>query len=86
MLEKTLESPLDRKEIKPIYPKGNQSWIFIGRTDAEAETPILWPPDVKNGLIGKDPDAGEDWGQEEKGTTEDEILDDITDFDGHDFE
>ena len=86
MLEKTLESPLDRKEIKPIYPKGNQSWIFIGRTDAEAETPILWPPDVKNGLIGKDPDAGEDWGQEEKGTTEDEMLDDITDFDGHDFE
>ena len=86
MLEKTLESPLDRKEIKPIYPKGNQSWIFIGRTDAEAETPILWPPDVKNGLIGKDPDAGEDWGQEEKETTEDEMLDDITDFDGHDFE
>ena len=60
--------------IKPVHPKGNQSWIFIGRTDAEAETPILWPPDVKNWLIGKDPDAGKDWGQEEKGTTEDEMI------------
>ena len=69
VLEKTLESPLDCKEIQPVHPKGNQSWMFIGRTDAEAETPILWPPDVKNWLIGKDPDAGKDWGQEEKGTT-----------------
>ena len=68
VLEKTLESPLDSKEIQPVHPKGSQSWIFIGRTDAEAETPILWPPDVKNRLIGKDPDAGKDWRQEEKGT------------------
>ena len=66
MVEKTLKSPLDSKEIQPVHPKGNQSWIFIGRTDAEAETPILWPPDTKNWLIGKDPDAGEDWRQEEK--------------------
>ena len=65
---------LDCKEIKPVNPKGNQSWIFIGRTDAETETPVLWPPDVKNWLIWKDPDAGKDWGQEEKGTTEDEIV------------
>ena len=72
--EKTLESPLDCKEIKPVHPKGNQSWIFIGRTDAKAEIPILWPPDAKNWLIGKDPDAGEDWKQEEKGTTEDEMV------------
>ena len=71
VLEKTLESPL---EIKPVSPKGNQSWIFIGKTDAEAETPILWPPDAKKWLIGKDPDAGKDWGQEEKGTTEDEMI------------
>ena len=78
MLEKTLESPLDSKEIQPVYPKGNQSWIFIGRTDANAETPIFWAPDVKNWLTGKDPDAGKDWRQEEKGTTEDE-LDGITD-------
>ena len=78
VLEKTLESPLYCKEIKPVHPKGNQSWIFIGRTDAEAETPILWPSDVKNWLIWKDPNAGKDWGQEEKGTTEDE-LDGITD-------
>ena len=69
---------LDYKEIQPVHPKGNQSWIFIRRTDAEAETPILWPPDVKNWLIGKDPDAGKDWRQEEKGTTEDE-MDGITD-------
>ena len=69
-----LESPLDCKEIQPVHPKGDQSWVFIGRTDAEAETPILWPPDVKNWLIGKDPDAGKDWGQEEKGTTEDEMV------------
>jgi len=68
VLEKTLESPLDCKEIQPVYPKGNQSWIFTGRTDIEAETPILWPPDAKNWLTGKDPDAGKDWGREEKGT------------------
>ena len=68
------ESPLNCKEIQPVNPKGNQSWIFTGRTDAEAETPILWPPDVKNWLIGKDPDAGKDWRQEEKGTTEDEMV------------
>ena len=74
MLEKTLESPVDSKEIQPVYPKGNQSWIFIGRTDAEAETPILWPPDAKNWLIKKDPDAGKDWRQEEKGMTEDEMA------------
>ena len=67
VLEKTLKSPLDCKEIQPVHPKGNQSWVFIGRTDAEAETPILWPPDVKNWLIGKDPDAGEDWRQEVEG-------------------
>ena len=66
MLEKTLESPLDSEEIQPVHPKGNKSWIFTGRTDAEAEAPILWPPDVKSWLIGKDPDAGKDWGQEEK--------------------
>ena len=69
LLEKTLESPLDCKEFKPVHPKGNQSWIFIGMTDAVAEAPILWPPDVKNGLIGKDPAAGKDWRQEEKGMT-----------------
>ena len=74
VLEKTLESPLDSKKIKPVNPKGNQSWIFIGRTDAEVETPILWPPHVKSWLIGKDPDAGRDWGQGEKGTTEDEMA------------
>ena len=74
VLEKTLESPLDCKEIQPVHPKGAQSWVFIGRTDAEAETPILWPPDAKNCLIGKDSDAGRDWGQEEKGTTEDEMA------------
>ena len=74
VLEKTLETPLDSKEIKPVNPKGNQSWIFIGRTDAEAETPVLWPPDVKNWLIWKDPDAGTDWRQEEKGMREDEMF------------
>ena len=68
VLEKTLESPLDCKEIQPVHRKGDQSWVFIGRTDAEAETPILWPPHVKSRLIWKDPDAGRDWGQEEKGT------------------
>ena len=79
VLEKTLESPLNCKQIQLVHPKGDQSWIFLGRTDAEAETPILWPPDAKSWLIWKDPDAGKDWGQEEKGTTEDEILDGITD-------
>ena len=69
VLEKTLKSPLDCKEIQPIHPKGDQSWMYIGRTDAEAETPILWTTYEKNCLIGKDPDAGRDWGQEEKGTT-----------------
>ena len=74
VLEKSLENPLDCKEIQPVHPKGNQSWIFIGRTDAEAETAILWPSDVKNWLIGKDPDAGKNWRQEEKGTTKDEMV------------
>ena len=73
VLEKTLESPLDCKEIQPVHPKGNQSWLYIGRTDAEAETPILWPPDAKNWLIGKDPNVGKDWRQE-KGMTEDEMV------------
>ena len=77
VLEKALESPLDCKQIQPVHPKGDQSWVFIGKTDVEAETPILWPPDVKSWLIGKAPDAGKDWGQEEKGTTEDEITDSI---------
>ena len=79
VLEKTLESPLDCKEIQPVHPKGDQSWVFIGRTDAEAETPILWPPDAKSWLIGKDPDAGKDWRQEEKGTKRMRWLDGITD-------
>ena len=74
MLEKTLESPSDCKEIQPVHPEGDKSRIFIGRTNAEAETPILWPPDVKNWLIWKDPGAGTDWRQEEKGTTEDEMV------------
>ena len=74
MLEKTLESPLDCKDINPVHPKGDQSWVFIGRTDVEAETPILWPPHAKSWLIRKDPDAGRDWGQEQKGTTEDEMV------------
>ena len=73
-MEKTLESPLDCKEIQPVHPKGDQSWVLIGKTDIEAETPILWPPDVKGWLIRKDPDAGKDWRQEEKGTTEDEVV------------
>ena len=72
--EKTLESALDSKEIKPVKPKGNQPWIFIERMDTEAEAPILWPPDTKSQLMGKDPDAGKDWGQEEKGLTEDEMV------------
>ena len=74
VLEKILESPLDCKEIQPVHPKGDQSWVFFGRTDAEAEAPILWPPDAKNWLIEKDTDAGKDWGQEEKGTTDDEMV------------
>ena len=74
ILEKTLESPLDCKEIQPVHPKGDQSWVFIGMTDVETETPILWPPDVKSWLTGKDPAAGKDLGQEEKGTTEDEMF------------
>ena len=86
VLEKTLESPLDWKEISPVHPKGNQSWIFIGGTDAEAETPILWPPDVKNWLIGKDPDAGKDCRQEEKETTEDKMVGWHHWLDEHEFE
>ena len=74
VLEKTLESPLDCKELKPVSPKGNWPWIFIGRTDVEAETPMLWPPDVKNWLVGKDPNAGKHWRQEAKGMTEDEMV------------
>ena len=74
VLEKTLDSPLECKEIQPVCPKGDQSWVFVGRTDAEAEAPILWPPDGKSWFIGKDPDAGKDWGQEEKGMTEDEMA------------
>ena len=86
VLEKTLESPLDCKEIKPVYPKGNQSWMFIGRIEAEAETPILWPPDVEIWLTGKDPDAWKDWRQEEKERTEDELVGWHHQFDGHEFE
>ena len=86
VLEKTLESPLDCKEIQPVKPKGNQSWIFIGRTDAEAETPIFWPSYVKNWLIGKDPDAGKDWRQKEKGMAKDEMVGWHHGFDGHEFE
>ena len=86
MLEKTLESPLDCKEIQPVHPKGDQSWVFIGMTDAEAETPILWPPQVKSWLIGKDPDAGRDWGQEEKAMTEDEMAGWHHQLDAHEFE
>ena len=86
VLEKTLESPLDCKEIQPVHPKGHQCWMFIGRTDAEAETPILWPPDVKNWFIWKDPDAGKDWRQGEKGMTEDEMVGWHHQFNGHEFE
>ena len=85
VLEKTLESPLDCKEIQPVHSKGDQS-LFIGRTDAEAETPILWLPHVKSGLAGKDPDAGRDWGQEEKGTTEDEMAGWHHRLDGREYE
>ena len=84
VLERTLESPLDYKEIQPVHPKGNQSWICIGRPDAEAA--ILWPPDAKNWLVWKDPDAGKDWGQEEKGTTEDEMVGWYHRLNGHEFE
>ena len=85
VLEKTLESPLDCKEIQPVHPKGNQPWVFFGRTDVEAETPIFWPPDVKSWLIWKDSDAGKDWGQEEKGTTEDEMIRWHDRLNGHEF-
>ena len=86
VLEKTLESPLDCKEIQPVKPKGNQPWELIRRTDAEAEAPILWPPDVKSRLTGKDPDAGKDWGREEKGMTEDKMVGWPYWLNGHDFE
>ena len=85
MLEKTPESPLDCKEIQPVHPEGDQSWVFIGRTDVETETPILWPPDVKHWFIWKDLDAGKDWGQEEKGTREDEIVGWHHRLNGHGF-
>ena len=86
VLEKTLERPLYCKEIKPVNPKGNQSWIFIRRTDADAETPVLWPSNAKNWLLGKDPDAGKDWRQKEKGMTEDEMVGWHRQLDGHEFE
>ena len=85
VLEKTLESPLDCKEIPPVIPKGDQSWVFIGRTDVEAETPIFWLPDAKSWLIWKDPDAGKDWGQGEKGTTEDKVVGWHHWLNGHEF-
>ena len=85
VLEKMLESALDCKEVQPVNPKGDQSWVFIGRTDAEAETPMLLPPDVKSWLIRKDPDAGKDWRQEEKGTTEDEMVGWHHEFNEHEF-
>ena len=86
VLEKTLESPLDCKDIHPVHPEGDQSWVFIGRTDAEAETPVLWPRHAKSRLIGKDPNTGRDWGQEEKGTTENEMAGWHHQLDGHEFE
>ena len=86
VLEKTLESPLVWKLIQPVHPKGDQSWVFIGKTDAEAETPILWPPDVKSWLIWKAPDAGKDWKQEEKGMIEDEMVEWHHWLNGHEFE
>ena len=86
VLEKTLEIPLDSMKLQPVNPKGNQSWIFIGKTDAEAETPILWPPDVKNWLIGKDSDAGKDWRSEEKGMIEDQMFGWHYRLNGHGFE
>ena len=86
VLEKTLESSLDCKEDQPVHPKGDQSWVFFGRTEAKAETPILWPPQTMSCLIGKDSDAGRDWGQEEKGMTEDEMAGWHHRLDGHKFE
>ena len=86
VLEKTLESPLDYKEIQPVHPEGDQSSVFIGRTDDEAEAPVLWPRHAQSWLIGKDPDAGRDWGQEEKGMTEDEMAGWHQQLDGHEFE
>ena len=85
MLEKTLESPLDYKEIQPVHSKGDQPWVFFGRTDAKAETPVFWPPHVKSRLIGKDSDAGRDWGQEKKGTTKDEMAGWHQRLDGSEF-
>ena len=86
MKQKPLQSPLDFKEIQPINPKGNQPWIFIGMTDADAATPILWPPYAKNWFIGKDPDAGKDWRQKENGNTEDEMIGWHQQLNGHEFE
>ena len=86
VLEKTLESPLDCKEIQPVHSEGDQSWDFFGRNDTKAETPVLWPPDVKSWLIGKDPDAGRGWGQEEKGMTEDEMAGWYHQLNRHEFE
>ena len=86
VLEKTLESPMDGKKIQPVHPEGDKSWVFIGRTEAEAETPILWPTHAKSWLSGKDPEAGKDWGQEEKGTTEDEMAGWYHQLDGHESE
>ena len=86
VLEKTLESPLDCKEVPPVHPKGDQSWVFIGRNDAKAETPILWPPDAKNWLNGKDPDVGKDWRKEQKGMTENEMVGWHHRHLGHEFE
>ena len=86
VLEKALESPLDSKEMDPVYPKGNQPWIFFGRIEVEAEAPTLWPPNVKSRFIGKDPNAGKDWGKEEKGMTEDEMVGWHHRLDGHEFE
>ena len=86
VLEKTLESPLDFEAIQSVYSTGNQSWVFIGRTDAKAETPVLWPPHAKSCLVGKDSDAWRDWRQEEKGTTEDEMAGWHHQLDGHEFE
>ena len=85
VLDKTLESPLDSREIQPVHPKGDQFWVFIGRTDVEAETPILWPPDAKSWLIWKDPNAGKYWGQDKKGMTEDEMVGWHHQLNGHGF-